>query len=449
MGVPAIVMGNIIVIFMQLEGKFKNVSLSVFATIAVNLAGDTFNIFYMGGDMFGMGFATSLSYYAALAVLMYNFITGNSVFKLSISNLRWQETKELISKGLPKATRRLCNIFRPILINHLVLFIGGTFAMSALSVQNSATDFLDLLGTCCADVVALMCGIFYGEENEDELSETLCLSFKYVLFGVTAISLLCLFGAKGIALFYLGGSMSNGTAVAMTVLCMQFYAFRLPFLAFNEIYMNYFQAIGDVKRAHILSICQRLVYLVASAFILGYFFGIVGVWAAFPVSELLLSCTIVIMAAIHEKRFPSNLKQMLFLPSGFGVADEYRFRKSIATKEDVISSSELAFDFCKRHELSKKRAVYVSLCIEELGMNVLNYGFSTKNQSAEVNLSLVKNKLILRFRDNGSAFDLTKWFKIFRSEDPASHLGIRILIGLAKKVSYTSTLDTNNVLIEL
>lgn len=30
---------------MQLEGKFNNVSLSVFATIAVNLAGDTFNIF--------------------------------------------------------------------------------------------------------------------------------------------------------------------------------------------------------------------------------------------------------------------------------------------------------------------------------------------------------------------------------------------------------------------
>ena len=61
-GVPAIVMGNVIVIFMQLEGKFKNVSLSVFATIAVNLAGDTFNIFYLNGDMFGMGLATSLRY---------------------------------------------------------------------------------------------------------------------------------------------------------------------------------------------------------------------------------------------------------------------------------------------------------------------------------------------------------------------------------------------------
>ena len=140
---------------------------------------------------------------------------------------------------------------------------------------------------------------------------------------------------------------------------------------------------------------------------------------------------------------------MLFLPSGFGVDEEYHFRKFIGTKEDVISSSKLAFDFCKKHELSKKRAVNVALCIEEFGMNVVNYGFSKKNQSAEVNLSLVKDKLVLRFRDNGNTFDLTKWFKIFRSEDSASHLGIRILIGLAKKVSYTNALDTNNILIEL
>ena len=213
--------------------------------------------------------------------------------------------------------------------------------------------------------------------------------------------------------------------------------------------MNYFQAIGDHKRAHFLSVLQRVGYIVVSAYVLGYFFGITGVWAAFPISELLLSITIIVMAAIKEKQFPRSLKQMLFLPPGFGVKPEYRFRRPIATKEDVIEVSERASEFCLKNGLSKKRALYVALCIEELGMNVVKHGFSRKNQSAEVNLSLVKDKLILRFRDNGKSFDLTKWFNIFRSEDPASHLGIRILIGLAKEVSYTSALDTNSVLIKL
>lgn len=185
LGVPAIVMGNILVVFMQLEGKYNNVNLSVFATITVNLGGDLFNIFYLNGDMFGMGLATSASYYAALAVLIYGFVAKHSMFQFSFSDIKWEMLTELINKGLPKATRRVCNIFRPVIINHLVLMIGGSLAMSAMSVQHSVAEFLELLGTCCGDVVVLMCSVFYGEENEDELSETLILSFKYVLFGVT------------------------------------------------------------------------------------------------------------------------------------------------------------------------------------------------------------------------------------------------------------------------
>lgn len=168
-GVPAIVMGNILTVFMQLEGKYNHVNLSVFATIIVNLGGDSFNIFYLNGDMFGMGLATSASYYAALAILIYGFIANKSMFRLSLSNLRLKTAGTIINKGLPKATRRLCNVFRPVLINHLVIAIGGALAMSALSVQHSVSEFLELFGTCCGDVVVLMCGVFYGEENKDEL----------------------------------------------------------------------------------------------------------------------------------------------------------------------------------------------------------------------------------------------------------------------------------------
>ena len=448
LGVPAIVMGNILTVFMQLEGKYNNVNLSVLATIIVNLGGDTFNIFYLNGDMFGMGLATSASYYAALAVLMYGFIANKSMLRLSLLNLKGKIAREIISKGLPKATRRLCNVFRPVLINHLVITIGGTLAMSAFSIQHSVAEFLELLGTCCGDVVVLMCGVFYGEENEDELSDTLRIAFRYVIFGVSAVTLISFFGAKGIASFYLGNQVK---AVDMATLCLQLYALKLPFLAFNEIYMNYFQALGDNKRSHLLSVLHRLVFIVASAFILGYFFGIAGVWAAFPVSEILLSLTVVIMAMIHEKKFPRSLKDMLFLPSGFGIAPEYRFRKEIITKEDALEVSKLAYEFCRKINLSEKRSLYVSLCVEELGMNTASYAILDKaNQSAEVIISLVRNDLIIRFRDNGKAFDLTKWVKLFHdNDDPSAHIGIKLLTGLAKEVTYTNSLNTNNVIIKL
>ncbi len=97
LGVPAIVMGNILVVFMQLEGKYNKVNLSVFATITVNLGGDLFNIFYLNGDMFGMGLATSASYYAALAVLIYGFVAKHSMFQFSFSDIKWEMLTELIA----------------------------------------------------------------------------------------------------------------------------------------------------------------------------------------------------------------------------------------------------------------------------------------------------------------------------------------------------------------
>lgn len=448
LGVPAIVMGNILTVFMQLEGKYNHVNLSVLATIIVNLGGDAFNIFYLNGDMLGMGIATSASYHAALAVLIYGFIANKSMFRLSFSNLKLKTAGTIINKGLPKATRRVCNVFRPILINHLVIAVGGALAMSALSVQHSVAEFLELLGTCCGDVVVLMCGVFFGEENEDELTDTLHIAFKYVIYGVGAVTLLSFFGARGIASFYLGNQIE---AVNMATLCLQFYALKLPFLAFNEIYMNYFQALGDNKRSHLLSVLHRLVFIVASAFILGYMFGVPGIWAAFPVSEILLTLTVVIMAVIREKKFPKSLKDMLFLPSSFGIDPEYRLRREIFTKEDALEASKSAYEFCRKINLDEKRSMYVSLCIEELGMNAASYAIvDKKSQSAEVIISLVKNELIIRFRDNGKAFDLTKWIKLFdNEEDPAAHIGIKIVTKLAKKVTYTNSLNTNNVIINL
>ena len=48
----------------------------------------------------------------------------------------------------------------------MIILIGGIIAMSAYSVQKSAGDFLELLGVCNGDVIVLLCGIFWGEENE-------------------------------------------------------------------------------------------------------------------------------------------------------------------------------------------------------------------------------------------------------------------------------------------
>lgn len=445
-GVPAIVMGNILTVFLQLEGKYRNVTVSVIVTATVNIAGDLLAIYCLNGGMTGIGLATSAGYYAALVILIVGCRTAGSHLRFRIKDVRWKLTGDIFLMGLPKAAKRVCNVIRPVIINHTIMTVGGKLAMSAFSVQGSTAEFTELLGTCCGDVVVLMCGIFFGEENEEDMHKTLKLSFKYLLLGVVPVAVLSFVFAPQIAGFYLG---QDKEAVIMAVLCLQIYAFKLPFLAFNEIFMNYFQALGKVKRTDILSVLQRLVYVVLCVTIMGSIRGVTGIWLAFPVSEALLSLTIVIIVIVHAHRFPSGLKDMMCLEDGFGKDQGDHLVLQMQSTSDAIRASESAGAFCRAHGVSKRDSFIVALFVEELGTNFASYGRRKPWQSAEIHVTVAKGELILRFRDNGVRFNMSEWFELLDPKEKHSHYGIRILVGMAKSVTYSNNLKTNNIMLKI
>ena len=218
-----------------------------------------------------------------------------------------------------------------------------------------------------------------------------------------SVTVFAFLGARLIASFYMG---KNIQAIEATIPCIKLYALKLPFLAFNEIFMGYFQAIGDTRYSDTMSVLHRFVYVCASVVILGSMFGIIGVWAAFPVSEILFSVTILILAALHERHLPRKICDMLFLPGSFGINPANRFHRFIRSREDAVSTSKEAYNFCAEKKIIHKRSMLVSLCIEELGINAVTYGFSKKNQIAEVSITVEGDDLKLRFCDNGKLFDL-------------------------------------------
>lgn len=445
-GIPAIVLGNVLTVFLQLEGRLAHANVAVFATVAVNLCGDSFNIFFLKGNMLGMGIATSLSYYAALFVLSFRFLNKDAMFQFSLRGIGWRHAKKLIEKGMPKATRRICNIIRPIFINYMIIMIGGVIAMSAYSVQKSAGDFLELLGTCNGDVIVLLCGIFWGEENERALRNTMRIGYRVVFIGATICMGLCFLFAPLIASFYLGGQPE---AVKEATLCLRIYALKLPILGFNEMYLNYFQAVGDMKKSHILSILHRLVYIVSSAFVLGGLFGIVGIWMAFPVSELLLSLTIIGMAAKQSGRFPVDFRGMLFLPKGFGVSPDSIYEDAVESIDDAVKVSQKAEEFCTVHGIASPKAMHVAHCIEEMAINSVQHGFKKGKEHLEVTLVIKERNVVLRLRDNAEAFDPVKWAKLSNPDDPCAHIGLRMTLRMAEDVRYVNTMKTNQVIITI
>ena len=58
---------------------------------------------------------------------------------------------------------------------------------------------------------------------------------------------------------------------------------------------------------------------------------------------------------------------------------------------------------------------------------------------------LMKDRLILRIRDNGRYYDLTEQSRMLHPENPAEHIGLRLVFGCADEVRYSHAFRLNNV----
>ena len=134
------------------------------------------------------------------------------------------------------------------------------------------------------------------------------------------------------------------------------------------------------------------------------------------------------------------------LPPSFGVSAEDCFECTVRTTQEAVACSEQAVAFCLRHGQGETSSSLIGLCIEETVCNIIRYGFSDgKDHSVDVRLVIQGETRVLRIRDNCVRFDPIHYLELHRCDEPAAHMGIRMVMAAAKDVSYLNTFGLNNL----
>ena len=223
-------------------------------------------------------------------------------------------------------------------------------------------------------------------------------------------------------------------------------------MALNQCAASYLQATKKLRQSRFVIIMDRLISTVVLVYLLGWLMGERGVFIAYGLSEIAVTALLYLMICIRCGRPVTGISQLLMLPEDYGVPKEKCLRAAFYTVEDVIGFSQQVQDFCIRQGIDKKRSFYAALCTEELAVNVITHGFTNGKQTLSVRLFVEQDQtLTLRFRDDGSSFDLIKFRQLSepQTDDPADNIGIRIVFGLAKKVNYYASFKMNNTVIQL
>ena len=422
------------------SGGTKFLKLSLVALFITDIAGDCLAAYFNMG-MAGISAASALSYTAAFAVIFVYFFSRQSMFRPGLCLPDRSVLGKVLLWGMPVGITLICNILRSFSVNRFILSFGTLPGLAALSVQDSVRYVPGALCTGISNASLIFAGIFSAESVLRALRQEKISIMRWSFIGRTiAAFLMMLLSSPMLWLFTKDPAVHD-----LGVSSLLWYLPGVPFIALNISISSLFQGLGERWRSIFYTLCNRLLFPVLLAWILGKHYGDIGIYASFTVSEILLTVSLVAELLIKKSRNHTIIPA--YLANTGTLAD---LKISISNPEQAISASRQVNTLCLDHGVASRQAYYIALTAEELAMNSLLHGFNDqKKHDLELRCVITADKLILRLRDDGRPFDLTERYKIINPDDPTHNIGLRIIFASADDVSYNSALSLNNVCIRI
>ena len=451
LGAGFIIFRQLLIPMINMEGGNRYIHISSWVILVADGVCDYIACAVFNAGTFGLGLASALSYAFGCLVLMLFYLKEKHFLKPSLrrDSFSLAQSAALFSKGFPTAVKRLCNVIAPVMTNRFILTIASVSALAVLSVQTSSTRFLLCLVLALSTTTVLLTGSFYGESDRVEMEQAVKGMMIHSIAWSAGVSFVFFVFARPIALIFLHG---EDELVPKAVFAIRWFIVGVPFMALNQCAASYLQATGKLRLSNLVIILDRLVSKVVLVYLLGWLMGERGVFIAYGLSEITVTAILYLMLCIRCRGPVTSIRQILMLPEKYGVPKERCLCEVFCTVEEAIGFSQRVQGFCIHQGIDIRRACYAALCTEEMAVNVITHGFTNGKQTLSVRLFVGQDQtLTLRFRDDGSPFNLIEFRKLYEADwdDPANNIGIRIVFGLAKEVRYFASFGMNNTVIRL
>jgi putative MATE family efflux protein len=274
-------MGNNII---RAEGKAKFAMVAMIIPAFVNIILDIVFIKVMGLGMFGAALATSISYFMCFLFVLWFFVYKSELklkakhFKLDIPIIR-----EISELSFVTFSRQGVVSVLAIILNHTLYSYGGEHSIAVYGIISRMLMFalFPILGITQGFIP--IAGYNHGAQNYERVKESIQISIKYAAILASIIFVFILYFATPIVAVF----TTDTKVIAETPNALRWVFAASPIIAIQLIGAAYFQAAGNAKKALLLTLSKQGFFLIPLVLILPNFFGIFGVWVAFPIADVL------------------------------------------------------------------------------------------------------------------------------------------------------------------
>lgn len=441
-GILPYLMFGVISPILLLEGN-RNGMIAAFSTMAVtDIVLDILNGTVLHWGLFGMGLATSVSACAAVGAVVFIRHRRSRSFYLRRKGFHVTMLKNLFSYGYMYAVKQTMTTALIYVYNNYIVQRFSTRVLSAYAASYAAISFAWCVGSAIGNTVSSMTGVYIKEGDAASVRKLMSASvwYSFLINGIVMTALFFL-PRPVMGMFY----AERDEFFTMAVRGLQIFSLSTIIRSINMAVKGYYQS----RRMHacnlLFSFLDTVACEAAMLMVLTPLLGVYGIWLSIPVGETLAFLIMMIVTKLKSgDRFSWNT-----LLSLTEIDKESKETSAVLLSQaELMAWTERIRDFCKTEGADQRTTNILCLAAEEIGSNVLRYGFSDgKRHKMDVLLKKTDKNWFLRFRDNCMSFDPVRYLET-RGEEK-DHYGIRMIRSLASDISYSNAFGLNNLLIKV
>lgn len=455
LGAPFLFLSQITAPYLQSMGRRKTLIYSVLVMTVTDIVFDLISLYVFHAGMFGIGIASGLSCLASLLVSGGFFLKKDCPFRFSFSGIRLKTALDILLAGVPVIITQAFYVMRIYCSNLILLRLAGANAVAAFSAISTLANIPYSIGLGGGDVAMLLSSLFYSEEDRSSEKELVQSMIPFSFWMITGFTVIWELLSPWIVLPYFE---ANTAVYGIALLGFQLFMPEMIPCCFNTVMKLYLQGIRKPWFTNLIAFMESF-SLVVFSWLLSRSFGLPGFWIGAICGQMTTVAVISVLVWKKYGRVAFSADAYCYLEPEFGVSPSDCMVCSITRRktepwengsrfeENIIRVSEKAVGFCRQKGLRDSLCMMIGLSIEEIGMNIVRYGFSEngRNHSLHIRVTVGEGRCVILFRDNCMSFDPVKYLELYQSHDPVAHFGIRMIMKIVKNANYINTLGLNNL----
>jgi putative MATE family efflux protein len=274
-------MGNNVI---RAEDKSKHAMAAMIISAVANIVLDILFIKIFGWGIFGASLATGLSFFCCFLYILWFFIYRSELLP-SFRHFAWHRkiAGEITSLSFVTFARQGVISILAVLLNHTLFSFGGEHAVTVYGIISRMLMFMLFPVLGMTQGFLPVAGYNYGAENYGRVRASIRLSILYAgALAIIIFTVILIFAKPITAVFTTDPEVIRDTPGAL-----RWVFAASPIIAVQLIGAAYFQAAGKATKALMLTLSKQGFFLIPLVLILPHFFGIFGVWIAFPIADVL------------------------------------------------------------------------------------------------------------------------------------------------------------------